>query len=188
MKIPRKNLLLLLLLSVAFSSRAQTPATDSIFYGFKDFVLGSDKEYFGDRIQLTDSFTYKGVTDYHYVHRFSTPLEIAGISFLDAILTFNKSNKLKEIVLTRLYTERLFTNHKAKASKDQQNLYHFLVSQSGNKGKKKSKFNSLKAPGYEWRKNGVQLWNYLQTSTQLHTTAKEIYFISLEWRYIDLSK
>jgi len=157
--------------------------TDSIFYGFNDFVLGTDKKYFGDRIQFSDSFTYNGVTEYIYVHRFFTPLEIVGINFPDVVLTFNKSSKLISIQLTRVYTEQLFANPNAKAAEDQRNLYQFLVSQSGKKGKRKNKFNNLKAPGFEWKKNGAQLWNYIQSSTQAGPNAKQVYFISLVWNF-----
>jgi hypothetical protein len=185
MRISKRNVTLLLLILLAFSSRAQT-STDSVFYGIEDFILGTSKEYFGDRIKFVDSVAYDGITDYEYAYHSSSRLELAGIDFQSAFLSFNESGKLKRVFLSKLYSERLFANHKSKAAEDYQKIYDLVVSQSGNKGKKKNKFKTIKAQGHEWRKNGAQLWSFVQSSRQ--PTAKMLYFIVIEWKYVGQSK
>lgn len=178
-----KSLLLLSFLLMPFWSIAQ-PAELPNLNGFQDFALGTDKQQFGDRIQYLDSIEWEGITDYNYVHHFTTSYEIAGIQFHDVLLTFNKSNKLKEIQLTRVYTEQLYPNHKIKFYQDHQKLYSYLNDLISRNGKMKNKFNSLNTFGYEWNDGKTRLWSYLQSSTtQENPIVKKAYFINLTWNY-----
>lgn len=173
----------LLLAITAITANAQKTTPFILESGFGDFVLHANKESFGNDIRFVDSLSFKGVKEYFYVHSFNAPLDIAGIQFLFVILTFDESNKLIQIELTKIYTKALFTNHKKRASSDQKALNTFLLSQAGTKGKKKSKFYTLNASGYEWAKGNVLIWAFLQTTTTIGEKKSEHYSISLLWKF-----
>lgn len=53
---------------------------------------------------------------------------VVGIQFPDVLLTFDKSGKLTQIVLSKIYT-----NHEHKATSDQNALHDFLKAKAGRK-------------------------------------------------------
>jgi len=182
--ISRSTRLLYFFLSViTMSVNAQKVNPFNIEAGFGEFTLGADKSSFGNRIRFADSLTFNGVKDYFYVHSFDTAYKIAGIKFLDVLLTFDESNKLKQIELARVYTKNLFAEHKRRAIKDQEALIKYLTDQAGIKGKHKKRFGTLDASGYEWAKANVLTWAYLQTTEATKQKEDEFYSIHLVWGY-----
>ena len=178
----RKYLFISLLFFTTIETIAQKTTPFIFDKGFCDFVLGANKDSFRKSIRLVDTFTWKGVTDYTYVHTFNPVYEIAGIKFQEVILTFDKLNRLKQFFLIKIYTTFLFPKHIEKAISDQKALYTFLKTEAGKKGKKKKEFNSVLAKGFEWKKGDVLIWIYLQSDFGIKQSG-DPFDISLMWKY-----
>lgn len=170
---------LLLLTLASISTFAQNAEPFMVNSGFGQFILGSDKAVYGTTMRSFDTITYKGITDYFYVYSFNPPYRLAGIPFLDVALTFDKSNKLKQIHLPKVYTKKLFANYKEQAYADFKTLIDLVASQAGKKGKKKKRFNSVSATGYEWTSDNAVTWLYIEKSASQIKKATDTYFITL---------
>jgi hypothetical protein len=174
---------LLLPVLIALPAGAQSTSPFRVHSGFGDFILNAEKNSLGIEIRFTDSMTYKGVKEYSYYHPFPAPLNINGVEFPGVILDFDAFYKIKQIALTKIYTKRLYPDPKVKALLEKEALTRFLSQQTGKKGKRKTKFNSLDADGYEWRKGNIATWLYLQTTAALNSNSGEFYSISIIWTY-----
>jgi hypothetical protein len=179
MKARIKTFYSLLMTFGSFLSFAQNSETFVVNSGFGRFILGSDKAVYGATIRFANSFTYNGITDNVYIYSPDQPYHVAGISFLDLILTFDSSNKLKQIELPKIYTKKLFLNYKNQAHSDLETLLSFVRSQGNGNGKKKKRFNSVNASGYEWSSDNALTWIYLQKSESQIKNAIDSYSITI---------
>jgi hypothetical protein len=130
-----KATLLLAAMLAGLSIQAQRipPRIYSVINGF---VLDSKLETYANSLEFTDSFTYNGKTEYHYVNRFNPPCALAGVNFNDVILTFDEQHTLIRIELAKVYSDRLFKDP-VKEWKDNREILHaYLEKETGSKGKK----------------------------------------------------
>jgi hypothetical protein len=176
-----------IILFVLIFTRVLSFAQDSASFnarGFDQFTLGTSRSFYGSTIRFSDSMTYNGVKEYTYFHSFKPPYPVAGVQFLDVLLTFDAAEKLKQIELVKVYTEHLFKDHASRAKQDYETLLSYLQSNWGSKGKSKKHFNSVIAPGREWTGPNTMMWFYLQKNNRNKYHASQ-YFISIVFKLKD---
>ena len=170
---------IIILAFAALPSFAQESMPFNVRQGVGQFTLGTNKSFYGSTIRFLDSFTWKGIKEYNYIHTFDKPYTIEGVRFFELLLTFNESGRLKQISLDKIYTKLLFDNFELQATNDYKALFDFLRSNWGTRGKRKKKFNSLIAPGHEWIDQKMMMWSYLQKNENLSKNGVGSYGISI---------
>lgn len=110
---------------------------------------------------------YKGRTEYNYSYPVVTdrPYLLDGIGFNNLLLTYI-SDTLVRILLTKIYTPRLYPDYSKRAKQEFRQLSRYLQGQWNDPGKRKT---FLQSPDKRIHSEGLQ-WN-----TDLATMRIELY-------------
>jgi hypothetical protein len=183
MELFRKHILILLLLCIYFHSEAQQLGDFDARRGVAPFFLGSIRTLQDSSNRLTEAgkLEYKGRTEYSYSYPAvaSHPYFLGGVNFKLVMLTY-VSDTLIRIMLSSIYTPRLYPDYGKRAKQEFRQLCKFLNEQWKNSGRKMT---FLQSPDKRIISEGLQ-WNTNSTTTKAalyedKSKANRLYDISI---------
>lgn len=165
----RHYICILLTLCIGSNASSQELGEFDVRSGVGPFRLGSARSQLDSSIVLSEAgkMEYKGRTEYYYSYPAVTdrPYLLDGIRFNNLLLTYI-SDTLVRILLTKIYTPRLYPDYSKRAKQEFRQLSRYLQRQWNDPGKKKT---FQQSPDKRIHSEGLQ-WN-----TDLATMRIELY-------------
>lgn len=161
MSLFRKYISILLLLCIVFHGEAQQLSDFDVRRGVAPFFLGSIRTQQDSSIRLAEGgkLEYKGRTEYTYFYPavFNHPYLLGGVYFKGIILTY-VSDTLIRVMLSNIYTPRLYPDYDKRAKREFRQLCKFLKEQWKSPGMKKTFLQSpdkrIISEGLQWNTDG----------------------------------